>query len=64
MPKFELEDVEDYYTYYVLILGISEDLFWNADYSFLISVDENKSAFDNYIKYIEYQNEKKNEKKR
>lgn len=59
MPKFELEDIEDYYTYYVLILGISEELFWNAEYNFLLSVVENKSAFDNYINYIQ---DKENEK--
>ena len=52
IPKFELEDIEDYYAYYVLCLGISEDLFWNADYSFLLSVVENKCAYDNYINYI------------
>ena len=52
IPKFELEDIEDYYAYYVLILGISEDLFWNADYSFLLSVVENKCAYDGYINYI------------
>lgn len=63
MPEFELEDLEDYYTYYVLILGISEDLFWNAEYNFLLSVVENKSAFDSYINYIEYKNEQ-NSKKR
>lgn len=53
MPKFELEDVEDFYTYYVLILGISEDLFWHADYSFLLSVLENRTAFDNWKHYVE-----------
>ena len=52
IPKFVLEDVEDYYAYYVLCLGISEDLFWNADYSFLLSVVENKCAYENYINYI------------
>lgn len=52
IPKFKLEDIEDYYAYYVLILNISEDLFWNADYSFLLSVVENKCAYDNYVDYI------------
>lgn len=59
MPKYELEDIEDYYTYYVLILGISEDVFWNYDYSFVISVVENKSAFDEYINYLKYKEEQK-----
>ena len=63
MPKFELEDIEDYYTYYVLILGISEELFWNAEYNFLLSVVENKSAFDNYIKYIQDKEDEKTKKR-
>ena len=46
-----MEDIEDYYTYYVIILGISEELFWNVDVSFLISVLDNKLAYDNYINY-------------
>lgn len=47
-----MEDVEDYYTYYVLILGMSEDLFWNVDLSFLTGVLENKLAYDNYMSYM------------
>ena len=27
MPEFELEDVEDAYTYYVSVMGISEDIY-------------------------------------
>lgn len=52
VPKFDLEDIEDYYTYYVLILNVSEDLFWNMDYSSLVSILENKLAYENYINYI------------
>lgn len=55
IPNFELEDIEDYYTLYVLIFGMSEELFWNVDISFLRAVADNKSAFDNYINV---QNEK------
>ena len=47
-----MEDIEDYYTYYVIILGVSEDLFWSVDVSFLISVLENKLAYDDYINYV------------
>lgn len=47
-----MEDIEDYYTYYVIILGVSEDLFWNVDLTFLISVLENKLAYDDYISYV------------
>ena len=51
-PKFELEDIEDYYTYYVQILEISEDLFWYADYSFLLGVVDNKTAYDGWLNYV------------
>lgn len=54
MPKFQLEDIEDMYTYYVVILKISEDVFWNADFSFLLSVVENKMAYDGFIQYSKY----------
>ena len=47
-----MEDVEDYYTYYVIILGMSEDLFWHVDLSFLLGVLANKLAYDDYINYI------------
>lgn len=50
-PKFVLEDIEDYYTYYVLILGIPEDIFWYADYAFVLGVVENKSAYDAWLNY-------------
>lgn len=50
-PKFDLEDVEDYYTFYVMILGLSEDIFWHADISFVQSVIENKRAYDAWAAY-------------
>jgi hypothetical protein len=58
-PKFKLEDIEDYYTYYVLILGIPENIFWYADYSFVLGVVENKTAYDGWLNYaIEREREK------
>lgn len=47
-----MQDVEDYYTYYVIILGMNEDLFWDVDLSFLIGVLENKMAYDDYMSYM------------
>ena len=47
-----MQDVEDYYTYYVIILGMSEDLFWDVDLSFLMGVLENKVAYDDYMSYM------------
>lgn len=60
IPKFKLEDIEDYYTYYVMILKISEDIFWNYDYSFILSIVANKIAFEDYIDYVSEKNRKKN----
>lgn len=37
---------------------MSEDLFWNVDFSFLIGVLNNKIAYDgymNYLKEVEYE---------
>ena len=41
---FELEDIDDYYTYYVLILGIPEKTFYDNDLNFLSAVAANKAA--------------------
>lgn len=47
-PEFPIEGVEDAYTLYVLVLGISEDLFWRATLPFLASVLSNKQAYDSW----------------
>lgn len=44
-----VEDAEDAYTYYVMILGVSEDVFWDADISFLTSINLNKNAYDGWL---------------
>lgn len=51
VPDFDLDEPDDYYTFYVLILGISEDLFWYADWSFVRDVAENKRAWDAWLNY-------------
>ncbi len=33
LPRFEIETVEDMYVYYVIMNGISEDLFWYSEYN-------------------------------
>ena len=38
----------DAYAYYVLALGLSEDLFWNADIAFLASILTDKNAYDRW----------------
>lgn len=52
LPDFVLEEIEDYFVYYVHILGISETLFWNADIPFVKHVAENKAAYENWKHYV------------
>lgn len=52
MPKFKLEEIEDYYTYYVQIMKVDESLFWNADITFLDKIVENKSAYDGWFSSV------------
>ena len=51
-PDFEIEDIEDAYTYYVLLLGIPETIFWDADVAFLRGVVEDKAAYDGWTAYV------------
>lgn len=51
LPKFKLEDLEDYYTYYVLILKIPEQTFWDSDIQFLNRIAKNKAAYDGWLSY-------------
>lgn len=46
-----MEDVEDYYTFYVLILNLPEELFWYSDIAFVKSIVENKTAYDAWLDY-------------
>ncbi len=43
-----LEEVEDFYTYYVQIMEVPEDIFWNANIYFLEQVLENKTAYNDW----------------
>jgi len=44
-------EIEDYYTYYVSILGIDEDVFWNADVAFVRNITDNQSAYNAWYNY-------------
>lgn len=48
VPKLKLCEPDDYYVWYVLVLGIPEDLFWSADVSLLRDVAESKNVFDKW----------------
>ena len=61
-PKFELEDTMDYYTFYVLILGIPEDIFWLYDYAFIVGVAANMSAYNGWKSYAEAKERERRQK--
>ena len=54
--------MEDYYCYYVEILGISEELFWYGDVSFVVSTAENMAAYRNWENYVVEKEREKNRK--
>ena len=47
-----LEDIEDYYTYYVQIMELPEDIFWNAEIPFLDRIIDNKVAYDGWVSSV------------
>lgn len=51
-----MEDIEDYYAYYVAILGISEDIFWNMDISSVHWIAEDISAYETWTAAIREEN--------
>ncbi|MCI6239464.1 MAG: hypothetical protein MR638_10545 [Lachnospiraceae bacterium] len=59
MPQFTLETIEDHYTYYVQLMGIPEDVFWHAPFSFLERIVENKTAYDAWhASVLQYERER------
>lgn len=47
-PDFPIEGVEDAYAYFVLVLGMSEDVFWDADIPFLLAVVDDRNAYEKW----------------
>lgn len=48
-PNFELEEFEDYYAYYVLIMKIPDAMFWASDLNTLDRICQNKLAYDGWL---------------
>lgn len=48
-PRVSLDEPDDYYTLYVLVLGIPEALFWHGDWSFVMDVAADKDAWDGWL---------------
>lgn len=46
-----------------MILGVSEDLFWHADVSFVEGVVQNKTAYDNWVSYVQDRETKRTRKR-
>ena len=40
--------MEDIYSFYVLCIGISEDVFWNFDINFVAKCAMNKMAYETW----------------
>ena len=49
LPDVEFEDVADCYTFYVNVLGVSEDVFWTCDIAFIKATVANKNAFEKWM---------------
>ena len=60
LPDWEPKEIEDYYTLYVQIIGLSEDVFWYSDIGFVKTAAANKQAFE---KWMNRQTEAKRKKK-
>lgn len=60
LPDWEPEEIEDYYTLYVQIMGLSENAFWYSDLGFVKAVAANKQAFEKWMnRQIEAKRRKK-----
>lgn len=49
LPKWEPVEIEDFYTLYVIIMGVPEDTFWYSDIGLVKTVAANKQALDKWI---------------
>lgn len=58
-----MECIEDYYTYYVQIMEIPIDVFWNAEIPFLDRIVANKTAYDEWLSSVMEKERKKIGKK-
>lgn len=53
MPEVDLIEIEDYYTYYVHILGIDEYTFWNGDLYIVHAIAKSIEAYTNWKNYAQ-----------
>jgi len=60
----DMTDVSDYYTMYVSIQGVSEDVFWFRDIGFVKQVAANKHSFDKWLRWQSEKRARENAKKR
>lgn len=49
IPDFEIESTADAYVYYVDIMHLSEELFWNAEIYMLDRIVNNKQAYQGWL---------------
>ena len=55
--------MEDAYTYYVMLLGVPEDVFWHCDVAFVLGIVQNKASYDKWLGRMEERERKKHENK-
>lgn len=48
MPEYMVDSIESAYVSYVVMAGVSEELFWHADLSFLLTVIGDKAAYESW----------------
>ena len=46
-----MEEIEDYYTWYVIIMKLPDELFWKSEIRFLDRIVENKAAYEGWLAY-------------
>ncbi|WP_144079472.1 hypothetical protein [Adlercreutzia equolifaciens] len=48
-PHVVLDGIEDLYSVVVGVIGVPDELFWCADFSLVLTLAENKRAWDEWI---------------
>ena len=51
LPDLDLNTVSDYYSYYVGIMEVPENVFWHCDIGFVKTVAINKQAFSKWTRH-------------
>lgn len=64
LPDWKPEEIEDYYTLYVVIMGVPEETFWFSDIGLVKAAAANKQALDKWMNKAQEERQKQNGRKR